>query len=178
MCTPQPVKVSFYYHVIMREAARRHTQACTRHPASLKHPPQKTPKKPPKTPPQDTFILRHVHNIKHQNTQRYALQSSQSQMQARNLAHETNSGPDSAHRLAKPFPPNPPPPIHATASDQKAKKSTRKASFHLRNNDRIIAPSSSNETTPNEAATEADGAAAGPAKRVTGMIGDPDMILR
>ena len=37
---------------------------------------------------------------------------------------------------------------------------------------------SSNETIPNEAATEADGAAAGPAKRVMGMIGEPDMIFR
>jgi hypothetical protein len=89
----------------MREAARRHTQACTRHPASPQHPPQKTLKTPSKTPPQDTFILRHVHIIKHQNTQRYELQSSQSQIQARNLAHETNSGPDSAHRLVKPLPP-------------------------------------------------------------------------
>jgi hypothetical protein len=162
----------------MREAARQHTQARTRHPASPKLPPQKTPKTASKTPPQDTFILRHVHNIKHQNTQRYALQSSQSQMQARNLAHETIRGPTA--RIGSPSlsPPNPPPPIHATASDQKAKKSTRKASFHLRNNDRIIAASSSNETTTNEAATEADGAAAGPAKRVTGMIGEPDMILR
>ena len=112
MCTPQPVKVSFYYHVIMREAARRHTQACTRHPASPKHPPQKTPKTPSKTPPHVAFILRHVHNIKHQNMQRYALQSSRSQMQARNLAHETNSGPDYAHRLARPFPP----PIRLTPS--------------------------------------------------------------
>ena len=75
-------------------------------------------------------------------------------------------------------PPNPPPAIHATAGDQKAKKLTRMVSFHLRNNDRTIAASSSNETTPNEAATEADGAAAGPAKRVTGMIGELDMILR
>jgi hypothetical protein len=42
----------------------------------------------------------------------------------------------------------------------------------------MILGSSSNETTPNDAATEADGAAAGPAKRVTGMIGEPDTILR
>jgi hypothetical protein len=105
MCTPNPVKVSFYYHVIMREATRRHTQACTRHPASPKHPLQKTPKTPSKTPPQDLFILRHVHNTKHQNMKLYALQSSRSQMQAQNLAHKTNSGPDSARRLAEPFSP-------------------------------------------------------------------------
>jgi hypothetical protein len=59
-CCSKPVRVCFYYHVIMRETARRHKRACTRHPESLKHPPQKTPK----TPPQDTFILRQPH-IKH-----------------------------------------------------------------------------------------------------------------
>ena len=37
---------------------------------------------------------------------------------------------------------------------------------------------SNKETAQNDAATEADGAAAGPAKRVTGMIGELDMILR
>ena len=35
-----------------------------------------------------------------------------------------------------------------------------------------------NETARNEAATEADGAAPGRAKGVTGMIGEPDAISR
>jgi hypothetical protein len=127
---------------------------------------------------------RHVYsdNIKHQNMQQYALQSSRSRMQARNLAPETNSGPDSAHRPAKPPPPqSSPPPYHAIraiASNQKTNKATKKASFDLRNNNRMLVAISNNETAQNDAATEADGAAAGPAKRVTGMIGELDMILR
>ena len=103
-------------------------------------------------------------------------------MQARNLAPETNSGPDSAHRPAKPPPPqSSPPPYHAIraiASNQKTNKATKKASFDLRNNNRMLVAISNNETAQNDAATEADGAAAGPAKRVTGMIGELDMILR
>jgi len=87
---------------------------------------------------------RHVYsdNIKHQNMQQYALQLSRSRMQARNLAPETNSGPDSAQRPAKPPPPQSSPPpynaIRAIASNQKTNKATKKASFDLRNNNRML----------------------------------------
>jgi hypothetical protein len=79
-------------------------------------------------------------------------------------------GPPSLH------PPNPPPTIHSFISDQKPKKPTKKASIHLGNNDGTIVASSNNETAQNEAAAEADGAAPGPAKCVTGMIGEFDVI--
>lgn len=182
MCTPQPVRVSFYYHVIMREAARQHKQACTRHPASPKHPPQKTPKTPSKTPPQDTFILRHVHDIKHHKMQRYALKSSRPRMQARNLAPNTNSGPDSAHRPAKPPPPifNSPEPLklQRPKSNITARNRYEKVVRHFRNNNRAIKASSGAETALFQAPVEAALVASGPVECFTGVVGMNDVILR
>jgi hypothetical protein len=68
---------------------------------------------------------------------------------------ETNSGPDSAHRPAKPPPPSHA--IHAIASNQKTNEATKKASFDLENNNRMLVAISNDETAQNDAA-EADGA--------------------